>query len=128
MWEASHRDRSSMPAGMWCSQLSIGSPKTRTFTPAWSKCAAAESPYGPAPTTTTEQRAISDVIRALDGATLSARIVDELVLHLGTASSFRFSFIGFLLLARLLDLVRSSVTFCDELQGYRGTSHGLDVS
>src|SRR5579875_3122704 len=45
-------DRSSMPAGM-VRQNDIGSPSTCTSTPARRRCAVADSPYGPAPTTAT---------------------------------------------------------------------------
>jgi hypothetical protein len=45
-------DRSNMPFGI-VRQNAIGSPKTRTSTPARRRCAAAERPYGPAPITAT---------------------------------------------------------------------------
>src|SRR3954451_7700210 len=41
-------DLSNMPAGI-SRQNDIGSPMTRISTPAWRRCAAAASPYGPAP-------------------------------------------------------------------------------
>src|SRR5438105_13371350 len=44
-------ERRSMPTGMWCSQKDMGSPNTPTSKPLTvPKCAAAASPYGPAPT------------------------------------------------------------------------------
>src|ERR1700691_3648508 len=42
-------ERSSRPDGMLFCQNDIGSPKIRTSTPARRRCAAAASPYGPAP-------------------------------------------------------------------------------
>src|SRR6266566_3186824 len=51
MLEAKPSDLSIMPLGMCASQLSMGRPKMRNGIPRWRKCAAIESPYGPAPTT-----------------------------------------------------------------------------
>src|ERR1700758_1755275 len=52
-WDASQGDRKHMPSGILRSQNDMVSPNTRTLTPLAFKCAAAESPYGPAPITTT---------------------------------------------------------------------------
>src|ERR1039458_9209685 len=41
-----------MPAGMWLRQLDMTSPKTRALIPRARRCAATDSPYGPAPMTT----------------------------------------------------------------------------
>src|SRR5580704_386322 len=49
MSEANPSDFSIIPFGMCASQLSIGRPKTRKGIPLRRKCAATESPYGPAP-------------------------------------------------------------------------------
>src|SRR5271166_4830006 len=49
MSEAKPSDLSIMPFGMCASQLSIGRPKMRNGMPLRRKCAAIESPYGPAP-------------------------------------------------------------------------------
>jgi hypothetical protein len=53
MCDASLMERSSIFPGMRSRQNSIVRPKTRVSTPAARRCAAAASPYGPAPTTTT---------------------------------------------------------------------------
>jgi hypothetical protein len=58
-WEASQGDRKHMPLGMLRSQNDMASPNTRTFTPLEFKCAAADNPYGPAPTTTTSDFAFN---------------------------------------------------------------------
>src|SRR5580700_3632125 len=52
MFEANPSDLSIMPFGMCASQLSMGRPKMRNGMPRPRKCAAMESPYGPAPTMT----------------------------------------------------------------------------
>src|SRR5277367_2873930 len=49
MSEAKPSDLSIMPLGMCASQLSMGRPKIRNGMPLRRKCAATESPYGPAP-------------------------------------------------------------------------------
>src|SRR5579863_7614446 len=49
MSEAKPSDLSIMPIGMCASQLSMGRPKMRKGMPRCRKCAATESPYGPAP-------------------------------------------------------------------------------
>ena len=49
MSEAKPSDLSIMPFGMCASQLSIGRPKMRNGMPLRRKCAAIDSPYGPAP-------------------------------------------------------------------------------
>src|ERR1700733_2850502 len=49
MFEAKPSDFSIMPFGMWAAQLSIRRPKMRNDIPRVRKCAAIESPYGPAP-------------------------------------------------------------------------------
>ncbi|GAA3309083.1 hypothetical protein GCM10020219_011830 [Nonomuraea dietziae] len=61
-----------MPVAARCRQLAMTSPNTRTATPAARRCAATESPYGPAPTTTTTPRepgffARAASIPAIDG-------------------------------------------------------------
>ena len=48
-------ERSIMPFGIFCRQNAIGSPKTCVATPACLRCAATDSPYGPAPMTATSQ-------------------------------------------------------------------------
>src|SRR5439155_25692428 len=49
MLDAKPSDLSIMPLGICDSQLSIGRPKARHAIPRWRKCAATDSPYGPAP-------------------------------------------------------------------------------
>src|SRR5271154_6273844 len=49
MFDAKPSDLSIMPFGMCARQLSIGRPKIRNGMPLRRKCAATESPYGPAP-------------------------------------------------------------------------------
>src|SRR3984885_4303565 len=49
MFEAKPSDFSFMPFGMCPIQLSIGRPKMRNDIPRLRRCAAIESPYGPAP-------------------------------------------------------------------------------
>src|SRR4029077_17643960 len=49
MLEAKPSDLSIMPFGMCANQLSIGRPKMRNGIPLRRRCAATESPYGPAP-------------------------------------------------------------------------------
>src|ERR1700761_6425032 len=65
---ARHGERISMPLGMLCRQNPIGSPNTCVAIPARLKCAATESPYGPAPMTATLQfLACTDVmLRSFD--------------------------------------------------------------
>src|SRR5690348_2444844 len=53
MCVVSHGVRTNIPAGMWSRHPAIGSPKTRASTPRARRCAATESPNGPAPTTAT---------------------------------------------------------------------------
>ena len=53
--DAPQFDRKHIPAGICFSQNAIGCPNTIVSTPAARRYAAAESPYGPAPITTTSQ-------------------------------------------------------------------------
>src|SRR5262245_27595291 len=62
MCEASHGERSHMPAGMWFCQKSIARPNTATLTLANRRCAAADRPYGPAPMTATWQSLLESII------------------------------------------------------------------
>jgi hypothetical protein len=65
-------DRSDIPRGICLSHDAIGSPNTTVSTPAWRRCAAADSPYGPAPITATSctinlLHVLSFVIAAMGG-------------------------------------------------------------
>src|SRR5580704_11499288 len=75
MFEAKPSDLSIMPFGMCDSQLSMGRPKIRNGTPLRRRCAATDSPYGPAPMIAV--LSMSEEMLLYDLSSLKAELTDR---------------------------------------------------